>query len=203
MAELLVSPEHGVSASAVAALGFRVERQNLVEALRRKAATDDEKVQIRKTELVTRDIGTAKVKGLPINTSLQFEFTTLRSGYVTLINIGTSGSVYVHVPNAYVTLDHAKVDHARSYAIPGPELLPCEQLRRFGLDYVEAGPPGWEHIAALVSDEPVVGEHVLAQGRPDAPFVKLAPSDIEGLCEALGSLSSEAWTAGVLSFLVE
>ena len=201
-AERLVSPEFGVSASALAALGFRVERQNLVEALRQKAASDDEKVTIRKTELVTRDIGTAKVKGLPINTSLQFEFTTLRSGHVTLINIGTSGSVYVHVPNAYVTLDNAKVDRARSYAIPGPELLPWERLRQLGLDYVEVGPPGWEHIAVLISDRPLVNSRVLASASSDAPFVKLAAEDIAELCETLSDEPAKQWTAGVLSFLV-
>jgi hypothetical protein len=201
-AERLVSPEFGVSASALAALGFRVERQNLVEALRQKSARDDEKVTIRKTELVTRDIGTAKVKGLPINTSLQFEFTTLRSGHVTLINIGTSGSVYVHVPNAYVTLDHAKVDRARSYAIPGPELLPWDRLRQLGLDYVEVGPPGWEHIAVLISDRPLVNSRVLASASSDAPFVKLAAKDVAELCETLTDEPAEQWSAGVLSFLV-
>jgi len=201
-AERLVSPEFGISASALAALGFRVQRQNLVEALRQKSANDDEKVTIRKTELVTRDIGTAKVKGLLINTSLQFEFTTLCSGYATLINIGTSGSVYVHVPNAYVTLDHAKVDRARSYAVPGPELLPWERLTQLGLDYVEVGPPGWEHIAVLISDRPLINSRVLARATSDAPFVKLAAEDIAELCDILTDEPADQWTAGVLSFLV-
>lgn len=202
-AERLVSPEFGISASALAVLGFRVERQSLVEALRQKSVSDDEKVTIRKTELVTRDIGTAKVKGLPINTSLQLEFSTQRSGYVTLLNIGTSGSVYVHVPNAYVTLDHAKVDRARSYAIPGPELLPWERLRQLGLDYVEVGPPGWEHIVVLISDQPLVSVCVLAKASPEAPFVKLSSDDVTELCETLNCEPADTWSAGVLSFLVD
>jgi len=201
-AERIVSPEFGVSASALARLGFRVERQNLVEAMRHKAIADDEKVTVRKAELVTRDIGTAKVKGLPVNTSLQFEFSTQRSGYLTLLNIGTSGSVYVHVPNAYITLDHAKVDGGRSYAIPGPELLPWERLRQLGLDYVEVGPPGWEHIAVLVSDKPLINTHALARANSNAPFVKLGSGDIVGLCEKLSNAPTDTWSAGLLSFLV-
>ena len=37
--------------------------------------------------LLTDGIVTAKVKSLPVNTSLQFEFTTGKAGYVTLLNI--------------------------------------------------------------------------------------------------------------------
>jgi len=201
-AERVVSPEFGVSASALAGLGFRVERQHLVEALRQKAVAESDKVAIRKTELVTRDIGTAKAKGLPINTSLQFEFSTQRSGHVTLLNIGTSGSVYVHVPNAYVTLERAKVNGGRSYAIPGAELLPWERLRQLGLDYVEVGPPGWEHIAVLVSEKPMVTARILAKVSSDAPFVKLGSEDIADLCEALSNAPGDTWSAGVVSFLV-
>jgi len=200
-AERIVSPEFGISASTLAGLGFRVERQNLVEGLRERAAADGDKVSIRKTELITRDIGTAKVKGLPINTSLQFEFSTERSGHVTLLNIGTSGSVYVHVPNAYITLERAKVDGGRSYVIPGAELLPWERLRQLGLDYVEVGPPGWEHIAVLVSDKPLLSASVLAGANVNTPFVKLASDDILGLCDTLSNEPIGAWSAGVLSFL--
>ena len=201
-AERLVSPEFGIPASALAGLGFRVERQRLIEGLRQKAVADGDKVTIRKTELVTRDIGTAKVKGLPINTSLQFEFSTERGGYVTLLNIGTSGAKYVHVPNAYVTLERAKVDGGWSYGIPGAELLPWERLRQMGLDYVEVGPPGWEHIAVLISDKPLVSVRMLAKASPEAPFVKLSSNDITELCETLTAEPADEWSAGVLSFLV-
>jgi hypothetical protein len=201
-AERLVSPEFGIPASALAGLGFRVERQNLIESLRQKAIADGEKVTIRKAELVTRDIGTAKVKGLPINSSLQFQFSTERAGYVTLLNIGTSGAIYVHVPNAYVTLERAKADGPRSYAIPGPELLPWERMRQLGLDYVEVGPPGWEHIAVLVSDGPVISPQVLAKASSESPFVKLGTDDIADICETLNTAEPHSWSAAVLSFLV-
>ncbi len=202
-AERVVSPEFGIPASALADLGFSVERQNLVEALRKKAAAEGEKVSVRKTELVTRDLGTARVKGLPINTSLQFEFSTERGGHVTLLNIGTSGAVFVHVPNAHVTLDRAIVEGGRSYNIPGTELLPWEGLQQQGLDYVEVGPPGWEHIVVLVSDRPLVNAGALAKSSVAAPFVKLAARDVTALCDSLSNCPADTWSAGVLSFLVE
>ncbi len=201
-AERLVSPEFGISASALAVLGFRVERQSLVDGLRQRSVADGNKIAIRKTELVTRDIGTVKVKGLPVNTSLQFEFSTERTGYVTMLNVGTSGAVYVHVPNAYTAVEHAKVDGGRSYQIPGDELMPWERLGKLGLDYVEIGPPGWEHIAVIVSDEPMIGHHTLAKATSESPFVRLATEDISEFCEALNSAPSESWSADVLSFLV-
>ncbi len=200
-AERIVSPEFGVSASALAGLGFRVERQNLVESLREHAAADGA-VTIRKTELVTRDIGTAKVKGLPINTSLQFKFSTQRTGYVALLNIGTSGSLYVHVPNAYIPLEQARVNGGRSYDIPGPELLPWDRLRQLGLDYIEVGPPGWEHVAVIVSDTPVIHTRALGKASLEAPFVALETNDIAGVFDSLGDRSANSWSVGILSFLV-
>ena len=159
-------------------------------------------MSIRKTELVTRDIGTAKVKGLPINASLQFEFSTSKAGYLTLLNLGTSGGVYVHVPNAYVGIRQARVDAGHTYSIPGPELLPWDRLRGLGLDYVEIGPPGWEHIAVLVSEEPLITPEIATQARPEAPFVKLTEEQIAELCNRLSEEPSDKWTSGVLSFLV-
>ena len=201
-AERVVSPEFGVSAAKLSGLGFPVERQNLVESLRQRAAADGHKVSIRKAELITRDIGTARVKGLPINTSLQFEFTTGRAGYVTLLNIGTSGNIYLHVPNAYVALEQTRVASGRSYAIPGPEFLPWERLRQLGFDYVEVGPPGWEHLVVLVSDKPLIAAHTLARAVPENPFVQLTGGDIAELCLVISNEPADAWSAGVLSFLV-
>ncbi|MCC5828732.1 MAG: DUF4384 domain-containing protein [Phycisphaeraceae bacterium] len=200
-AERLVSPEFAISPAALMGLGFRVERQNLVDALRRKCVADGEMVTIRKNELIARDVGTARVKALPINTSLQFEFSTRRCGYATLINIGTSGSVYVHVPNAYVTVDRTKVGPG-SYSIPGPELLPRQRLRELGLDYVEVGPNGWEHIAVLISDQPLISSHVLDRSSSESPFVKLTGDEIAELCNTLIDEPGDRWTAGVLSFIV-
>ncbi len=202
-AERLVSPEFGISASKLAGLGFQVDRQSFVECLQNRAHFDPDGVTIRKSELRCRDIGKAKVKGLPVNTSLQFEFSTERSGYVTLLNIGTSGSVYVHIPNPYVSLEKATVQKGHTYRIPGPELLPWERLEEFGLDYVEVGPPGWDHIAVLVSAEPLIAAPIMTRADTVSPFVKLTSTEMSGLSDAIVNMPTAAWSAGILSFLVE
>ena len=202
-AERIVSPEFGISAAALHGLGFCVDRQNLVQNLREKATGDVNPVAIRKMELVTRDIGTARVKALGVNTSLQFEFKTCKSGYLTLLNIGTSGAVYVHVPNAYIPIDRTIVDSDRKYQIPGPELLPWERLKEMGLDYLEIGPPGWEHIAVFVSDRPILNERILASVSPGIPFKKLNGDEVYGMIDTLHAEPLDSWAVGVLSFLVE
>ncbi len=202
-AERLVSPEFSVPASTLEGLGFKVVRQNLVKMLREKALADGAQTLISKSELRTRDLGGSKVKGLPVNTSLQFELSSQRGGYVTLLNIGTSGTVYLHVPNPYIGRDEAKIEAGRSYTVPGPELLPYERLDQVGLDYVEVGPPGWEHIGVLISDEPLVSDDVLARAVSDSPFSKLTDEDIADIGDTLAGLPDERWSGGVLSFLVE
>ncbi len=202
-AERLVSPEFGILASSLAGLGFQVNRQSLVEVLRERAAINGDKVSIHKADLRCRDIGKARVKGLPINTSLQFKFSTERSGYVTMLNIGTSGSVYIHVPSPYVPQEQARVNGTHTYCIPGPELLPWERLRQLGFDYVEVGPPGWEHIAVLVTDKPLVNVRILERADAEAPFVKLTNEELSGFGNMLLNMPPDMWSAGILSFLVE
>ena len=208
-AERLVSPEFNVPTSVLTRLGYHVEQQTLVESLRKKAQVDGEPVRIRKMALVTReikaatrDIGTVKVRALPINTSLQFEFSTAKAGCVTLLNLGTSGALYVHVPNAYIGVHGARAESGRAYSVPGPELLPWEALQQHGLDYVEVGPPGWEHLVVLVSEKPLLTAEILARASGDSPFVKLDADEIAGMCERLSEQADDQWSAGVLSFLV-
>lgn len=202
-AERLISPEFGFKTASLAGLGFHVARQGFMERLRLKAESDDEKVSIHKTDFVTRDIGTAKVKALPVNTSLEFKVVTDQSGYATLMNIGTSGAVYVHVPSAFVPPEQATVEEGQILRIPGPELLPWERLRQLGLDYVEGGPPGWEHIAVIITETPLISPRIMARSDPQMPFVKLKNREIEKIYTRLDTARPDSWTAGVLSFLVE
>lgn len=203
IAERLISPEFGISPSALAGLGFQVDRQSLIGMLREREGSIEKRVSVRKAELVTRDIGTARVHALPVNSSMRLEFTTERSGYVTLLNIGTSGAVYIHIPNAYVSPGEAKAVSGHTYTIPGEELLPIAQMHRWGLDYVEIGPPGWEHLAVIVSDVPLIDDPVCARAVKQDPFIRLSNREIGMLYEALDNAAPETWSGGVLSFLVE
>jgi hypothetical protein len=222
----------GLRPSQFGALGHHVAPQMLVHNFRDKSQEDGEPIRLHKVELrkrgigdllsrsatrsvfmssrdvrtrdvLTKDIGTVPVDGLPINSSLQFELTSKRAGYVTLLNIGTSGSIYLHVPNAYVGSTRAKVEEAgRRYYVPGPELLPREELSRAGLDYFEAGPPGWEHLAVIISHQPLVDEGMLARLTPRNPLAKFSHTEFADFCARLAKLGNKEWSVGVLSFLV-
>ncbi|MEW6078692.1 MAG: DUF4384 domain-containing protein [Thermodesulfobacteriota bacterium] len=196
-AERLVSPEFGVSAAALAALGFGVANQSLVETLNGKQTKDSQSVQLSKADLTTRDIGTARVKALPIRRSLQFKVVSRRAGYVAILNLGTSGAVYLQVPSALTGGQHLQVVEDKPYFVPGEELFPWKW------DYREEGPAGWEHMVAIVSDEPVIPDEIVARSTPESPIVRLTPEEMEGLFTSLEELPAESWTAGVLSFLVE
>jgi hypothetical protein len=195
-AERLASPEFGISAKTLQNLGFQVPRQALVESLHQKARADGQPVVIQKDDLLTRDIGAAKVKALPIGRSLTFLFRTERPGYVTLMNIGTSGAVYVQVPSALVGVRAARAAAGRSYTVPGKEMFPWEG------DYREEGPPGWEHMALVISDEPLIEEAVLARSSQECPIVRLTDVEVQNLSIALADGPRDHWSAGVLSFLV-
>ena len=195
-AERLVSPEFGFSAAQLAALGFDVGRQSLVEFLTDKAKQDGDALELKKQDLVTRDIGTAKVKALPIGKSLQFKLESKRAGFITVLNLGTSGTAYVHVPNGLIADKNIRIADGKSYLIPGKELFPWQW------DYREEGPAGWEHIIGIVSDGPLLPESITGRSTTEAPIVKLTPEELDGLFTTLNDFPPQSWSAGVLSFLV-
>ena len=153
--ERISSSAAGVSSATMSLLGKDSGPAYLAQVFREKASTSPDSVIMRKVELRTRDIGTKKVDELAINSSLQFEFLSQRAGYATILNIGTSGNVWLQSPNAYVGIEQAKIESGRKYQIPG-QLLPPEELSRHGLAYLEVGPPGWEELIVIVSDKPLV-----------------------------------------------
>jgi hypothetical protein len=196
-AERLVT-EHGIGASLLAWLGLSVSNQLLLEHVRDRALADGRQVAVEKPDLQTRTIGTRVVQAVPVNASLQLHVSSRRAGFLTLLNLGTSGHLVLHVPNAYIRPRQARVEAGRRYDVPGPELLPWDSLRSAGLDYLEMGPPGWEHMLAIVSDEPLIDEALLIAANPTDPLVEV---DLDWLFDALGQREPDSWSPGVLSFL--
>lgn len=214
-AERVLSPEYGFRTEELQSLGYAGAQQLLVQAAREKALLDGEPLVLSKADLAdrtvrctrveggrTRDIGVARVKGLGVNTPLRFELSAQRDGFVTVLNVGTSGRVWLHVPNLYVTPDETRLSSGSTSTVPGPELLPADRLREAGLDYVEAGPPGWEHVVALISDEPLASVEALYRATPACPLVQLEPTEVEELLGRLHAAPSESWSGACLSFLV-
>jgi hypothetical protein len=153
--------------------------------------------------MFTRDVAARprldnQVDHLEINQSLQFEFTTSRAGYVTVLNIGTSGKVWLHVPNFHVSPDRARLEAPGQRSVPGPELLPRELIRA----YYEGGPPGDEHMIVIVSEQPLAEAAWVRRSSPGDPLVHLSETEVAKLTSRLAALRPASWTAGVLSFVV-
>ena len=169
--ERILSPEFaslGLNADMLAVLGYRVPVQSAWQVFSNRVRQQEGAVKIEKAELRTRDIGVAKVKALKIGTSLAFSFESARPGYVTMLNLGTSGRVWVHVPSALRGPQDALVEAGRRYTVPGPELFPWPH------DYREEGPGGWEHIVVVVSERPLLTTDAVGKASYDAPLIELA-----------------------------
>ena len=116
---------------------------------------------------------------------------------MTLLNIGTSGEIFIHVPSALLKGGKGYVKSGEEYDIPGPELFPWKYW------YIEGGPAGWEHMVAFVSDSPLIEESTLMRSSEDEPLVKLTREEYETLFKKLAEeLPSDAWSVCIESFLV-
>ena len=197
-AERLVQ-EHDIPGGLLSGLGCEVLPQELVSLLNRKMHLERRPVQLRMAEIITRDIGVKKVNALTVNSSLRFEFQADRAGCVTVLNIGTSGNVWLHVPNVWVAPGQARVEARATYAVPGRPLLPLPP----GLDYVEGGPGGWEHVAVLVTGSPLAAAATVQRSGPDMPFVMLSDEELNAIGTRLADMEADEWSAGLLSFLVQ
>lgn len=192
-----------LSSGTLALLGRAQGPAYLAQIFREKLSSSPQAILMKKVELRTRDIGNKKVDTLAINTDLQFEFMANQAGYATLLNIGTSGKVWLHGPNAYIGIEDSKVESGKRYTVPGAELLPNGQLAQQGLGYIEVGPPGWEELIVVVTGQPLMTTQDVFPSTISSPFVELSTQRIDELIDQLAELEEESWTCGVLSFLVE
>jgi hypothetical protein len=199
-AERLTSPEFNIPAEALEAMGYTVSPQSFISRFRQAQAATRHTVTLAMKQLQTRDIGVnpVRVDALPIGSSLQFELSSTLAGYVTLINIGTSGKVWLQVPNPYVDPASARIEANQMHTVPGPQLLPDHCIP----GYFENGPAGWEHIAVTVTDTPIVDPRYLALASPSAPFIDLTSDEAAELAASLEDPPVGEYAVGLLSFLV-
>ena len=160
-----------------------------------------DKVPMKVKAVLSRDIGCRKFDELRIGQSLAFEFVSPKDGYVTIINLGTSGNFWLHAPNAYVNATQAKVKADQMYSIPG-DLLPQMELRRHSLDYMECGPVGWEELIVLVTPAPLTSEGDTFETNQQSPFTRIPLSRMESLLAKLDEMPDNDVALGALGFVV-
>lgn len=185
----------GLSESTVSLIENSSQRQRLVAIAREKAKSSIGEVSLVMKDLVSRDMASQKVGCLRIGTSLEFMFRTTRIGYVSILNIGTSGTVYLLTPSGLVGPESTQTTAPALYIFPGPPFYPVEDLW-------ENGPAGWEDMLVVVSDEPLFSQSDLAAATPQQPEVVLTDPMIEALSNRLLELDTSSWAAGFLGFMV-
>jgi len=185
-----------LSPETLALVGRADNIQYMAAIARASANASPGVVSLEKVDMKSRDIGTRRVKSLRIGSSLEFELTSRRSGHVTVLNIGTSGAVYLLAPNGIVKSEEARLRADDPIGFPGAPLLP-------GLPLYENGPPGWEEMIVIVSRKPLFDYADLAGADGEAPEVKLGGERVGQLVEQLSELPRDDWAAGVLGFVVE
>ena len=117
------------------------------------------------------------------------------------LKLGSNGNFWLHVPNAYVAVEQAKVRANQQYAIPG-DLLPQQELRRHGLDYMECGPVGWEELIVIVTPTPLANTIDTFEANPQSPFSLVSMARMETLLAKLDEMSADSMALGTLGFVV-
>lgn len=165
-------------------------------------------LQIRMAEVQTRDILCAdktkrRTQALVVGQSLAFELINHQSGYLTLINIGTSGKAYLLSPNSYCNPKSAWLDAAR-HQIPGCHILSQQNLNRDGLELRENGPVGngIEHLAAIITKQPLVDQQLLETTTPAGPFHALDLQHTQLLVERIQAMPADQVAIDLASFRV-
>ncbi len=105
------------------------------------------------------------------------------------------------MPNVYEK--SAQVAAGGVYWIPGPGLLPPNELLANGLDFMETGPAGWEYLVVIVSDQPLIAPEVVNCSRPGLPMVQLSLERLDAIGARLESWPPSSWSAAVRKFYVE
>jgi hypothetical protein len=186
----------GVKPQMLQSAGYDARVQSALQQLLARQQRDGNPVRLEKPEIITRDMGLRQDNVLKIGSTLSFTLHSARPGYVTLINFGTSGRLWLLCPGSLCPAEHTHIEANRPYPIPGPILFPVKQ------ELFEKGPGGWEHLVAVISDRPLIGPGLAVPTPLAKPLNELS-------AEAMGRLMAEldgmpgAWTAGVLSFEVE
>lgn len=146
------------------------------------------------TERVTRDIlstTSEKSRGFRMGDQIRIDVSTKIDAHLTLINIGTSGTIAVILPNLWK--QETRIETAKPRSFPDSVTPEC--------DLTLSGPPGRERIVAIVTQSPLPIAVLPTPGRDDA-FRILDPDDVQALNLYFAGLDPRTWAVSHGDFLV-
>lgn len=128
--------------------------------------------------------------------SLSFSFIVSKSGYVTILNLGTSGKMTVLVPNALTGSDSSwvKTEQGVRYDFPKSFMPDLDED-----SFIEDSSSGLEGIYTIVTPRPLL---TYTQTGQLTALPELSYSEVERIIETLKNTPSEKWSGGCLEFQV-
>lgn len=149
------------------------------------------------TAAVSRDIKvvpSGKRAEYRIGDKVRVHFRANRDGYLTLLNVGTSGKLTILFPNMLHRDNFVYAN--KEYEIPSQE---------YGFEYELQGPPGVEKLKAIVTMQKV--ELLESQFAPDGSLFRTvmptaAARDIGIIKKQVEAIPANAWAEGTCEFYV-
>lgn len=204
--------EHHYTCRMLAELGVEVRRDLLLETLRWRSAENritlkfvdpSAKLIHNDRRFATRSIGASPQTSLRAHGLANFSGRSGKRGYVTLLNFGSTGACHVHCPSHWVSPQQAFVGADADLQVPGAPIMPQADLDRLGYDYRHDGNRGYEHMALIISDAPLISSGMLAARCSDTrPFLTLDHEEMETFRSQLIEAPAPTWQCGVLTMHV-
>lgn len=168
--------------------------RHLLSALvHQRQAAAPEVLRLDRPRMVTRDLGILRLDTVEIGSLFEMVIRTNRPGWLTLINLGSSGKNLLLAPNALSQLDGSWLAAGAVEEVPGQRLLPGALLR-------EQGPPGAQEVLALLSPEPLFSKAEVDALASTGGI--LAEARLAALVEVLAASSTMVWHGAVLGVSV-
>lgn len=128
--------------------------------------------------------------------SLGFSFTASSTGYVTILNLGTSGKMTVLAPNSLTGSDTGWVKTEQGVRYDFPKSF----MPDFDEDaFIEDSSSGLEGIYTIITQQPLLSCHKTGEL---TELTCISYSEIKMIIESLNEMPSDSWSAGCLEFQV-
>lgn len=130
------------------------------------------------------------------NSSLGFTFNAPKSGYVTVLNLGTSGKMTVLIPNVLTGSDTDQVKTEQGVEYYFPQSFMPELKGSFN----ENDTSGLEGIYVFITQQPFL--NCRKTGKELFKLDNLPYSQVQKITEMLDEIPEDSWCVGCLEFLV-